>query len=99
MSYKLVKTANFIRAAKKLNRKYDNFTNELADTLLSLLENPFDLKLKTHKLKGPLTEYWACSINYSLRIIFKFVKATDKDTGAAVEAILLSTIGTHDEIY
>jgi addiction module RelE/StbE family toxin len=99
LSYKVVKSSNFIRAAKRFNRKYDNFSEELNSALVALLENPFASNLKTHKLKGQLSDYWACSINYSLRIIFKFVKAIDKDDGKPVEAILLSTIGTHDEIY
>ena len=63
------------------------------------MENPFNAKLKTHKLKGDLKAYWACSINYDLRLIFQFTQAMDKDTANPVEAILLSTIGTHDEIY
>lgn len=35
-------------------------------------QNPFDLGLKTHKLKGRLDEFWAFSVNYRYRIIFKF---------------------------
>ncbi len=49
--------------------------------------------LYEHKLKGDLAENWACSVGYDLRIIFKFVE----HEGA--EAILLQTIGTHDEVY
>lgn len=35
-------------------------------------KNPFDPKLKTHKLKGALSEYWSFSIDYSHRILFEF---------------------------
>ncbi len=35
-------------------------------------EDCFDARLKTHKLKGPLKEYWSFSINYSYRILFEF---------------------------
>lgn len=34
--------------------------------------NPFDSRLKTHKLKGRLGEFWAFSIDFRYRIIFKF---------------------------
>lgn len=35
-------------------------------------ENPFDPRLKTHKLHGELSEFWSFSINYQYRIIFDF---------------------------
>lgn len=35
-------------------------------------QNAFDPQLKTHKLKGSLGEYWAFSIDYKYRILFRF---------------------------
>lgn len=35
--------------------------------------NPFDKRLKTHKLGGRLTGFWAFSIDYRYRIIFEFI--------------------------
>ena len=35
-------------------------------------EDCFDARLKTHKLKGRLGEYWSFSINYYYRILFEF---------------------------
>jgi mRNA-degrading endonuclease YafQ of YafQ-DinJ toxin-antitoxin module len=49
--------------------------------------------LKAHKLKGSLEGSWACSAGYDLRIVFRFVPWEGK------EAILLETIGTHEEVY
>ena len=46
-----------------------------------------------HKLKGDLEGSWASSAGYDVRIIFKVVQF--KNT----EAILLESIGTHDEVY
>ena len=40
-------------------------------------KDPFNPILKTHKLHGELSEYWSFSINYKIRIIFKFI---DKNT-------------------
>ncbi|MBI4234925.1 type II toxin-antitoxin system RelE/ParE family toxin [Candidatus Peregrinibacteria bacterium] len=37
----------------------------------------FDRSLKTHKLKGGLTNYWSFSINYSYRILFEFSEKND----------------------
>jgi mRNA-degrading endonuclease YafQ of YafQ-DinJ toxin-antitoxin module len=58
-----------------------------------LAEDAFYPQLRTHKLKGKLKGSWACSAGYNLRIVFKFVQ----HEGA--EAILLETVGTHDEVY
>ena len=99
MSNKLVKSSNFIRAAKKFVHKHPDFAIELNDTLQTLMNDMFDNKLKTHKLKGEMKEFWACSINYDYRISFQLVKAINEETGEAVDAILLTNIGTHDEVY
>jgi len=58
-----------------------------------LAEDAFHLQLRTHKLKGKLRGSWACSAGYDLRIVFKYVQHEE------TEAILLETIGTHDEVY
>ena len=49
--------------------------------------NPFDHKLKTHKLHGTMREYWAFSISYSYRIGFTFV---DRNL------VRFHSVGTHD---
>lgn len=49
--------------------------------------NPFDARLKTHKLHGKEKETWAFSVSYSCRIKFIFL---DEDS------VLLLDIGTHD---
>ncbi|MBI2436792.1 MAG: type II toxin-antitoxin system mRNA interferase toxin, RelE/StbE family [Candidatus Magasanikbacteria bacterium] len=48
--------------------------------------NPFDPRLKTHKLSGKLRGCWAFSINHNYRIIFTF--ESEKE-------IRFHTIGTH----
>jgi mRNA-degrading endonuclease YafQ of YafQ-DinJ toxin-antitoxin module len=58
-----------------------------------LAADAFDTKLKTHKLKGDLAGVWACSAGRDLRVLFEFV------THEGAEAILLLTVGTHDEVY
>ncbi len=36
-------------------------------------QNCFEPRLKTHKLKGELKDYWSFSINHSYRILFEFI--------------------------
>ena len=36
------------------------------------IANPFDSKLRTHKLSGKLKELWSFSIEYDIRVIFFF---------------------------
>jgi len=49
-------------------------------------KDPFDKKLKTHKLSDRLKIFWAFSIDYKYRIIFELV---DKNTA------LLHLVGDH----
>ena len=53
-------------------------------------ENPFDPRLRTHKLTGKLEGLWACSVTYDYRIIFRFLSKDE---------VLLIDIGGHDEVY
>jgi addiction module RelE/StbE family toxin len=64
-------------------------------TVQQLAEDPFHPSLRTHKLDGNLAGIWACSIDYSYRILFEFISTeTDED-----EAILLINLGSHDDVY
>lgn len=89
----LLRSSAFIRAAKRVVKRDPPIAQALQVTLELLVEDAFHPRLKTHKLKGNLADSWACSVAYDLRIVFEFVD----HEGA--EAILLETIGTHDEVY
>ena len=56
------------------------------------INDPFDTKLKTHKLSGKLRSLWSFSIEYDLRVVFYFTKDKPK------KAVFVD-IGTHDEVY
>ena len=56
------------------------------------ITDPFNVKLKTHKLSGKLKELWSFSLDYDLRVVFYFTKDKPK------KAVLVD-IGTHDEVY
>jgi mRNA-degrading endonuclease YafQ of YafQ-DinJ toxin-antitoxin module len=50
-------------------------------------KNPFDPRLKTHKLHGSQEEFMSFSIDYSYRIIFEFIDAS---------TVVFYEIGKHD---
>lgn len=78
---------------KRLAKRDRKAAAAIGDTLTLLRDNAFDPKLATHKLKGNLSGYWACSAGYDLRIVFEMGKQND------VETILLIALGDHNEVY
>lgn len=90
---KLVLSKTFVRDAKRFLKNNPKFEQIVKLTLKLMEEDIFNPKLKTHRLKGKLKNSFACSAAYDLRIVFEFV---DQD---GETAILLQTLGTHDEVY
>ena len=83
------------KAFEKTFNKYKNSLNEADHRKLKrqfeiFKEDIFDKRLRTHKLKGVLNEYYAFSISHSDRIVFKILE----DGG-----VFLADIGSHDEVY
>ena len=93
MSRELIRSRAFIRAVRRYLKKHPQTADDLEATLLLLAADAFGPHLKTHKLKGDLDGVWACSAGYDLRILFEIVQHD------GVEAILLLSLGTHDEVY
>ena len=47
----------------------------LTETKLNIFSiDPYDPRLKTHKLHGGFLDYQAFSVNYEYRVIFKFIE-------------------------
>jgi len=74
----------FLKQFKKLPKKIKG-NAVLCEKLFR--KNPFDSKLKTHKLHGAMKEYWAFSISYNYRIGFTFIER---------DLVNFHAIGTHD---
>ena len=89
----LIQSPAFVRAAKRFVRKHPHATDGIRESLRLLTEDAFDPRLRTHKLKGNLENCWASSAGFDLRIVFELVQQGGK------EAILLLSVGTHDEVY
>lgn len=75
---------SFIRQYKKLPPE---IKQQARDREIIFRSDPFDQKLKTHKLSGKLESFWAFRINYSYRIVFEF-----KDQ----QTVWFHEIGDHD---
>jgi len=89
----LLPSPAFLRSGRRFACKQPQAAGELQAMLELLAQDAFHPKLKTHKLKGQLAGSWASSAGYDLRVVFQFVQ----HQGA--EAILLESLGTHDEVY
>jgi len=93
VNFVLLRSNIFIRNARKIVKKQPFLAQNIQETLALLSVDPFQPRLRTHKLKGEPKDSYACSLGHNLRIVFKFVEYEQK------QAILLESIGTHDEVY
>ncbi|QFS43660.1 type II toxin-antitoxin system mRNA interferase toxin [Nostoc sphaeroides CCNUC1] len=91
----MVWSPTFVRAFKRLVKKNPELRSQIEQVLEQIAENPFQLSLRSHKLKGDSLGRYSCSIDYRNRILFKIV--TNPESGE--EEILLLTLGSHDEVY
>lgn len=72
----------------RMHRKLSKEMKEYSERQVSILKkNPFDSRLKTHKLSGKFENYFAFSIGFKYRIIFSF---------ETKKIIRLHAIGDHD---
>lgn len=71
MSIKLVQTT------KKFDRSFSKLPVAIQRQTITrkgiFMVDPFSKTLRTHKLTGKLEGYWSFSIDYSHRIIFRFI--------------------------
>lgn len=78
----------------KFARQYKKLPRTIKDLALKkekiFRQNPFDSRLKTHKLHGELKGFLAFSIDHKYRIIFDFI---DENT------IRFYSVGDHDIYY
>ncbi|MBW4623805.1 MAG: type II toxin-antitoxin system mRNA interferase toxin, RelE/StbE family [Cyanosarcina radialis HA8281-LM2] len=85
-----------LRAFKRMVRQNPQLRSAIEETLEQLATDPFHPTLKTHKLSGELAGIWACSIDYSYRLLFEFVANPEE---GKEDAILLLNLGDHDDVY
>jgi len=83
----LLYTDSFLKSARKLPKPQQN---KLALLLEVLQKNPFQPKLHTKSLVGPLTGFYSFRITRDWRVIFQFLSP---------ETIKLVEIGHRKDIY
>jgi len=84
-------SSSFQRAFKK---RIKNTTTESVFwiALEVFINDPFDVRLRTHKLSGELKSLWSFSVQYDTRVVFFFTE--DKPSKS-----VFVDIGTHNEVY
>ncbi len=60
----LIYSNKFIISVRKFLKKNPDKIILLQNTLDNIKKNPFEPVLRTHKLKGSLSDAWACRIDY-----------------------------------
>lgn len=87
---KVIWDEGFKRIYKKKVKNNEDLKKRFWEALGLFTENPFNPRLRTHKLTGKLEGLWAFSVSYNCRVILKFL---DKNE------VLLIDIGGHNEVY
>lgn len=77
-------TSRFTKDFKSLSREKQELASRRE---IYFRKDPFDSRLKTHKLFGALKGYWAFSLTYSDRVLFRFIKKDET---------IFYKIGSHD---
>jgi mRNA-degrading endonuclease YafQ of YafQ-DinJ toxin-antitoxin module len=84
----------FIEVSSKVKRVIKKMSNDEKIDFVNFIDiaevDPFDARLKTHKLKGEMKNCYSPRLNYSDRVIF-FIQEK--------EVITILDIGSHDEVY
>lgn len=89
--YTINQTDTFDKKSVKFFKKHRDLVPKFKEVIEKLIDDPFENSLKTHKLKGNLSDYHACSLTYQYRIVLT-IEIKDED-------IILVNIGTHDDVY
>jgi mRNA-degrading endonuclease YafQ of YafQ-DinJ toxin-antitoxin module len=86
----IVLASGFRKAFKRKVRGNKNLEVRFRDRVAIFQADPFDPRLKTHRLSGQLQGFWSFSADYDARVVFSFVEPN---------RALFVDIGTHDEVY
>jgi len=86
----IVPTSGFRKAFKRKVRGNKALEARFRERIAIFQDDPFDARLKTHRLAGQLQGWWSFSIDYDVRVVFSFVEPS---------RVLFVDIGTHEEVY
>ncbi|WP_072620791.1 type II toxin-antitoxin system YafQ family toxin [Spirulina major] len=80
----------FKRAFKKRIKGNENLESKFWQKLEIFTSDPYDPRLRTHKLSGKLKDLWSFTVDYDVRVLFYL---TEDDKAIFVD------FGSHDEVY
>lgn len=83
-------STSFKRAFKKRIEGRKDVETKFWRRVEIFTSNPYDPRLRTHKLSGELRDLWSFTVEYDVRVIFSF-----QPNNRAV----FEDIGSHDEVY
>ena len=83
-------SSSFKRAFEKRIQHDKQIEDRFWHAVDIFIQNPFDRKLKTHRLSGKLKEVWSFRIDYDVRVLFYFISE---------KKVVFFDIGKHDEVY
>jgi mRNA-degrading endonuclease YafQ of YafQ-DinJ toxin-antitoxin module len=86
----IVPTSAFRKAFKRKVRGNKALETRFRTRIAVFQENPFDPRLKTHRLSGQLQGLWSFSVDYDVRVVFSFIEPN---------RALFVDIGSHEEVY
>jgi addiction module RelE/StbE family toxin len=87
---KVAFSSSFKSTYKKRLRSDASKQLKFIECLMLFMEDPYNVKLRTHKLTGSLKDLWSFSIEYDLRVVFYFTKDNEA---------IFEDIGNHNEVY
>lgn len=67
-------STNFLRRLKKINKKDSELFEEILEKVDSFEDGSNHKALKVHKLHGRMRAWHSFSVNYKIRVIFKYSK-------------------------
>jgi proteic killer suppression protein len=89
--YQFKVSRNFEKKLKKFIKKHPDLKSILKEKFQILQENPFDPRLRTHKLTGNLKDFYSFCLTYEYRIVIKIYLKE--------KLIKFYAIGAHGEVY
>lgn len=83
-------SSSFRRAFKKLVKGKPSLEDVFWAKVEIFVRDPYDGRLRTHKLSGKLHELWSFSVTYDVRVVLSFVED---------DRAIFEDIGNHDTVY
>jgi mRNA-degrading endonuclease YafQ of YafQ-DinJ toxin-antitoxin module len=81
---------SFHKAFRRKVRNQPPLEERFWERVAIFRDNPYDPRLKAHKLSGSMRGWWSFSVEYNVRVVFSFVEPG---------RVVFVDIGTHDEVY